>query len=276
MNTINTKVHSHFSKLAEQGVWASLYKNPEDRVTSETWSFLIRVKRVIELLQSSGTELREVLDVGCGTAPVAQSLVSMGARYTGVDFSQEMIEGARETVGSLVDEGKVRLELGTTEALNFPDASFDAALAMGVVEYLTPAQIRESLGEVHRVIRNGGVVILTIPKRNNWPRMVEALLTPFGKLLRWRPKSKDIKLKQEDGFQRLYLTPTELDRMCTEAGLAKVDERHYDVRVVCRPATDFAPRLTYFLNRPFEGLARVPGGNFFASGYIGMYRRVRT
>ena len=37
-------VHEHFSQLAEQGVWASLYH--DGPVNAETWSFLIRARRV--------------------------------------------------------------------------------------------------------------------------------------------------------------------------------------------------------------------------------------
>ena len=271
---MNDLVKSHFGQLAEQGVWASLYSEPGKKVTSETWSFLIRARRVVELLQSSGRELREVLDIGCGTAPIARSLVAMGSHYTGNDFSPEMVKAAKRNIEDLVLRGDARLGVGDATNLNYPDSTFDAVTAMGLVEYLTRDQVTQALREVRRVLLPGGIVVLTIPKRWDWGVTVLALLYPLRKAIRKRPYRKNLKLKRQEEFQRLYLTPSELDRACEDMGLRKVDDRHYNVQVLCRPATLVAPRLCYLVNRPFEGLSRVPGGNFFATGYIGMYSRV--
>ena len=267
----NQAVQQHFSQLAEQGVWASLYQT-DCPVTAETWSFLIRARRVVELLQAAGVDLRDLLDVGCGTAPLARSTVAMGATYTGVDFSAEMIQEGLNDLGDLVAQDRVRLEVGDATSLAFPAGSFDAVLAMGVLEYLTRADVSKALREAARVLRPGGVAVLTIPKRWNWGQVVYALLYPLRRAVAARP-GRSLKLARRETFRRLLLTPGELDRFCAEAGLRKVDQRHYNVQLVCRPATQVGPRLCYFLNRPLEGLARVPGGHFLATGYIGMYRR---
>jgi hypothetical protein len=100
------------------------------------------------------------------------------------------------------------------------------------------------------------------------------LVSPLGKLIRWRPYSKEITLVKEE-FHRLFLNASKLDRFCAEAGLPKVGARHYNVEVFSRPINLLAPRFCYLLNRPLEGFARIPGGSFLATGYIGMYRRER-
>jgi hypothetical protein len=112
---------------------------------------------------------------------------------------------------------------------------------------------------------------VTIPKRYHWGTVVDALLAP----LRWivRGSDRKLKLSRREEFQRLYLTPGELDEEFRRAGLEKVAARHYNVQPICRPVTAMAPRLTYLFNRPFEALARAPLGSFLATGYIGMYRR---
>jgi ubiquinone/menaquinone biosynthesis C-methylase UbiE len=267
----NENVQTHFSKLAEDGVWASLYSGNE-RVDSETWSFLIRARRVAELLQTSGTTLREVADVGCGTAPVARTVTAMGARYIGVDFSPEMIESARANIEDLVNAGRAELRVGDVTALSLPDQSCDAVLAMGVLEYLAREAVDVALRETFRVLRRKGAAILTIPKRNHWGRVVSMALEPVRLIVKRAP-SRKLKLSQSEEFERLYLTPGELDRACRAAGLRKIDDRHYNVQPISRPMTAAAPRLTYFFNRPFEPLSRVPIFSFLATGYIGMYRR---
>jgi ubiquinone/menaquinone biosynthesis C-methylase UbiE len=264
-------VQVHFGRLAEQGVWASLY-GPRDRVTSETWTFLIRARRVLELLRSQDRPFADVLDLGCGTAPLARSLVALGSTYTGVDFSPAMIDSARGDLADLTERGVARLEVGDATALGQVDARFDAVVAMGVLEYLDLARVGQALRETARVLRPGGVAILTIPKRWHWGRLIQRLASPLSRIVRLRPRA-GLKLEGREEFQRLLLTPSELDRVCRDAGLTKIDERHYNVQPICRPATVVAPRLSYLLNRPFEGLSRIPGGRFLATGYIGLYQR---
>jgi hypothetical protein len=144
---------------------------------------------------------------------------------------------------------------------------------MGVLEYLTRPTVDTMLQETWRVLRPGGITILTIPKRHHWGTVALWLLSPVRWLVRGTPRARSIKLGRREEFQRLYLTPRELDEACQRAGLQKVDHRHYNVQPIGRPVTEIAPRLTYLLNRPFESLARVPGGSFLGTGYIGMYRR---
>lgn len=269
----NELVRSHFGLLAEQGVWASLYTEPGAKVTAETWSFLIRARRVIELLQSSGRELREVLDIGCGTAPIARSVVAMGSHYEGIDFSAQMVEAAKRNTQDLLARGDVRLGVGDATKLDYPDNSFDAVTAMGLVEYLSRDQINCALREMRRILRPGGVAVLTIPKFWSWGRVVLGLLYPLRMVARKLPYRKNIKLKQQEEFRRLYLNPGELDRACGNVGLHKLGVSHYNVLLLSSPATLLAPRFCYLVNRPFEGLARIPGGDFLATGYIGLYQR---
>jgi len=268
MTTENVRVH--FSKLAEQGVWASLY-TPGQKIDSETWSFIIRARRVAELLQRSGTTLGGVVDVGCGTAPVARSVVAMGAQYIGLDFSPEMVAEARENVADLVQKGEADLRVGDVTAIDLPDASADAVLAMGVLEYLTRPAVDQATSEMRRILRPGGVAILTIPKRLHWGAIVSRVFGPLRRLT--QGPSKRLKLNIAEQFKRLYLTPAELDIACRRAGLRKVNERHYNVQPLAGPIAARIPRMSYFVNRPFEPLARVRLLTFLATGYIGMYRR---
>lgn len=271
----NNTVQTHFSKLAEDGVWASLYAT-NDTVTSETWSFLIRARRVAELLQVSGNTLSTVADIGCGTAPIARSVTARGSEYVGLDFSADMIEAAARSIPDLVQEGRARLLVGDISRTGLPEKSCDAAVAMGVLEYLTVPTIDTALREVFRILRPGGVAILTIPKRRHWETVLLGLLRPIRRMFRKPIASDKLKLNVDEEFRRLYLTPGELDAACQRAGLTKVDERHYNLQPLCRPATVMAPRLTYLVNRPFEALAQVPGCSFLGTGYIGMYRRPRS
>ena len=267
----NEQVKSHFSRLAEQGVWASLYASSDEKTTSETWSFLVRVRHVMELLDTYGGT-GDVLDLGCGTAPIARGVAALGKRYVGVDFSPEMVESAKEQNGDLVEAGEARMLVGDATNIDFPDGSCGAVTAMGVLEYLTIDQIRQALKEICRVLRPDGVTILTIPKRRYWGKVVLGALYPIRKMVRWRPTRENMKLEEEEEVRRLYHMPGELDQLCEEEGLAKVAQRHYNAQLFGRPLTLLAPRLCYLLNRPFEAVGQFPGGRFLCTGYIGVYK----
>jgi SAM-dependent methyltransferase len=199
----------------------------------------------------------------------------MGAQYTGIDFSAKMIEAARNLMRDQIATGVARLNVGDATKLDLPDAAFDSIIAMGLVEYFSRSKVDRVFEEMVRVLAPGGVLIVTIPKRWHWGKVIELLLTPLRKWIRWRPYSSDLKLrrKEAEAFERLYMTPMDVDRTAQKVGLHKLAQRHYNVQLVCPPFTLLGPRLAYLINRPFEWLALIPGGWFFASGYIGMYTR---
>jgi|SRR5579872_2554234 len=265
------QVWTHFSSLAERGVWASLYE-PGTRITAENSSFLIRARRVMELLQASRVKIGHLLDVGCGTAPLGPAVVAMGSRYTGIDFSRDMIESAQQIMKDSVATGAVHLSVGDAMNLELADGSFPAVVAMGLLEYFTREQMPQVMHEIARVLEPGGVAIITIPKKWHWQRVVNAALTPLREAVRWRPQSQ-LKLAKKEGFKRLYLTPGELDDAACKQGLTKLDHRHYNVQIATGPIVSVAPRLSYVINRPFEWFALLPGSSFFATGYIGMYKK---
>jgi SAM-dependent methyltransferase len=97
-----------------------------------------------------------VLDAGCGTGGLLRRLqhAQPGWDLVGVDFSPLACAFARERTGRPVVEGSVT-------ALPFADGSFDAVVSCDVV-----CQVAEPLAavrEFHRVLRPGGLVVLTMP-----------------------------------------------------------------------------------------------------------------
>jgi ubiquinone/menaquinone biosynthesis C-methylase UbiE len=268
-------VRGHFSAEAERGVWSSFYEKGHDKeITSRSWPFLMRARRVIELLRTSGKEIKELLDVGCGTAPIAENIMAMGSRYTGTDFSPQMIEVANQKLATAVRSGKAILQVGDVRKLDFPTGAFDALTAMGVIEYLQEQDINQVLREMERVLSPGGVAVITIPKRWHWGSMITLIRLAFYYLKsKARTAFGKNKSGQEQGWERIYLTPGDLDRACEKAGLHRIDYRHYNAQLICPPFTVWMPRFSYLVNRPLENLATAPGFRGFASGYIGIYKK---
>ena len=78
-----------------------------------------------------------VLDVGCGSGRIGEFVLEAGAsRYLGVDFSEPMIELARQRLARFEDP----VELVCGEFLEVPiDGRFDVVLALGLFDYLPDA-----------------------------------------------------------------------------------------------------------------------------------------
>jgi demethylmenaquinone methyltransferase/2-methoxy-6-polyprenyl-1,4-benzoquinol methylase len=104
-----------------------------------------------------------VLDVATGTGDLAVELdrrVQPGGEVVGVDFSEAMLERAREKAPH------IRFETGDAHQLAFPDDSFDAAtVGFGARNF---GDLERGLSEMVRVVRPGGRVVvleITTPTR---------------------------------------------------------------------------------------------------------------
>jgi SAM-dependent methyltransferase len=113
---------------------------------------------------------RRVLDVGCGTGAHGAILAErFGCKVAGLDSSRAMLAKAREKLPG------AELKLGVAEELPFEAESFDAVLAMLVVQHLDRAR---SFREARRVLVPGGRCLITTSNPAAFPRFWMAPLFP--------------------------------------------------------------------------------------------------
>ncbi|GHC57958.1 class I SAM-dependent methyltransferase [Streptomyces flavofungini] len=102
---------------------------------------------------------RTLLDVACGTGSVTRRLAARpGLRVVGVDAAYGMARMAADRVpGAIV--------LGDSRSLPFRDGAFDAASAVWLLHLLSdPDEAAAVVGECARVLRPGGVLVVTVDK----------------------------------------------------------------------------------------------------------------
>lgn len=113
-------------------------------------------RRTLEAL--TVREGEHILDVGSGpaflTADIARR-VGPGGRVCAIDASEPMLEVGRRRCTSLPT---VEFRHGDARKLPYPDASFDAAVAVQV--YLFVPELDAALAELHRVVKPGGRAIV--------------------------------------------------------------------------------------------------------------------
>lgn len=95
------------------------------------------------------------LDIGSGPGIIAASVSPFVDEVVGLDICEKMLSQARDTHGDLAN---VSFCLGDVEEMDFPDDSFDLALARMVFHHV--ADCARGLAEVLRVLKPGGVLVL--------------------------------------------------------------------------------------------------------------------
>jgi methionine biosynthesis protein MetW len=96
----------------------------------------------------------KLLDVGCGTGVLSRLLVERGYDVTGIDLSENAITRCKR-------KGLDAFQQDLSERLLFGDEEFDGILMSEVIEHI--ADTFFVLHELYRVLKKGGVFILTTP-----------------------------------------------------------------------------------------------------------------
>ena len=107
-----------------------------------------------------------VLDVGFGTGNNLVMVAESGYEAHGLEVAEECLAAARR----LAESAGVSLTLGLLDGtkLPYPDAHFDVVLSWNAVYYHgARSTVAEALADFHRVLRPGGVLLLSVPHPNN-------------------------------------------------------------------------------------------------------------
>ena len=98
----------------------------------------------------------KVLDMGCGTGRHTLWLAQAGAKVTGIDFSEAMLDKAREKT----KEYSIKLiKHDLHERLPFSSGQFDIVVSGLVLEHI--ADLAHYFSEVGRVLANSGRAIIS-------------------------------------------------------------------------------------------------------------------
>jgi demethylmenaquinone methyltransferase / 2-methoxy-6-polyprenyl-1,4-benzoquinol methylase len=140
-------------------------------------------KRVVK--EANPRPGEKALDVCCGTGDIALALAQSGAEVVGLDFSERMLEIARDRQ-SKVGRDLVQMQFITGDAQNLPfaDETFDIITIGYGLRNLTSWET--GLREMQRVAKAGGrLVILEFGKPENgvWRGIYETYLKLFSPAL---------------------------------------------------------------------------------------------
>ena len=164
---METPVEFH-DKVADN--WRDAYKKPGMRMRVEA----------IEHFLSDRLESQHWLDAGCGSGVLTGTLLNRGCQVDCADGSAQMIKNASATLESFGDQVAFQ-EITTIESLPYGDNSFNGILCSSVLEYLDDPMI--ALQEFGRVLKDDGVLLVSVPNRNSLLRRLHKLSYQATKLI---------------------------------------------------------------------------------------------
>jgi SAM-dependent methyltransferase len=99
-----------------------------------------------------------VLDLGCGTGNLSFALPALAdiGSVVGIDPAESYVAAAR----ARNSDPRFTFDVGDARALPYPDASFDRAFSLLVLQFIPEA--RKAVEELRRVVRPGGTIAAAV------------------------------------------------------------------------------------------------------------------
>lgn len=100
----------------------------------------------------------KLLEVGCGSGLLLQSMRSLGWQVEGIDVDPSAVRTAREK--------DLTVALGSLEEQNYQDDTFDAVVMSHVIEHV--AEPQSLINECRRILKPGGTLSLVTPNTESF------------------------------------------------------------------------------------------------------------
>lgn len=145
-----------------------------------------------------------ILEAGSGLSAAVITLRRMGFNVVGLDYAANALHISRRYDQTLP------LLVGDVHALPHADNSLVGYLSFGVLEHFEHG-MSPALKEAYRVLRPGGVLVLTIP----YPNVVHRFVA-------WRRKQQNVSALTDDNFYESTYTRQSLVQNVTDASFTPV------------------------------------------------------
>ncbi|MFN2507008.1 MAG: class I SAM-dependent methyltransferase [Acidimicrobiales bacterium] len=139
--------------------WDETSSRHQDRYFSQRYGATIIA--LVQLFGVRNLRRSQVLDFGCGSGYLLDALLAHNIPCAGADFSQDSVAVVEKRLGDNALFHGVQLvrQLPT----DIPDSSYDAVFLIEAIEHLLDDDLQATLTELHRIVRPGGVLIVTTP-----------------------------------------------------------------------------------------------------------------
>lgn len=141
--------HTHASAFSDGSAY--------ERALGPAHRYYVRVKAraLLATIRRHTPGARRLVDLGCGTGQMEESLAGENLELVGVDLAAPMIEHARS-------KNLQRTSFAAADAAHtgLPSGSFDAAFATALFHHVPPEARHDIVREMARLVRPSGLLIV--------------------------------------------------------------------------------------------------------------------
>ena len=134
-----------------------------------------RLNFVKEVVAAFPALRASVADLGCGSGVILSEILMMKPLWTGygLDISQEAVSYARRLAAHKQVNERAEFDVGNVTHLPYPDESLNLIIASEIIEHMPEPEM--VVGEIARVLKPGGQLILTMPIESHTPGHIHTL-----------------------------------------------------------------------------------------------------
>jgi ubiquinone/menaquinone biosynthesis C-methylase UbiE len=174
------------------------------------------------------------LDIGCQRGYLTERIqMNTGITFVGIEpYIKDVTALSRH----------VKIIQGYANKLPFTDSTFDFVLMISVLEHIQPNELKDSLSEVHRVLKYDGFLLIQIPNMN-FPIEVHSRL-PFQQFLPRTLGDKYLSIfthgryKKSDWYR---ISPKKIISLASQVGLSLVNLERFQY-----PKSVFPKKFLFF------------------------------
>jgi 2-polyprenyl-3-methyl-5-hydroxy-6-metoxy-1,4-benzoquinol methylase len=127
------------------------------------WSFRkLEYSFVLQVLLDHLHPGDRYLDAGCGVTPLVHVLANRQVVVDGCDYNERVIQELRKLDTHSIFGTQVRYSCEDLTSVSYADNTFDAISCVSVIEHIPAPYDQLALKELMRVLKPGGVLIVTV------------------------------------------------------------------------------------------------------------------
>ena len=273
--------------------WNELYEHPSSLFEH---NMVLRRDYAKQYICTHFDKSSSILDLGCGAGVLSEKLIESSFTVTAVDDSQDMLDLSRERLKRFPAES-CKLFHANCLSLPFDDGKFDLVVCLGVFGYFD--EVTQALREIHRVLRPGGKLIISVRNAHTADifdlflllklpfRLMRALARRLSRRLQQPGSPRNASsaaqinggIQIDDGFRiQIYQVPSRLIEGVTQRGyaLTEFDGLGYGPLAFAERkllSTHFSVKFSDFLNRIFRASGLNRFSRWFADVSFYVFRR---
>jgi len=147
------KINKSLKKETEETYDKLAQEYHKKRITDRDFNELLEIPITLDFLGELKNQ--KILDTGCGTGILSKILSDNGAKVTGIDISEKMIDIAKDYCKGL----GIKFDVGSVDDLPYDNSSFDKIVSSLVIHYFEDAD--KVFKEFNRVLKKGGILVFS-------------------------------------------------------------------------------------------------------------------